>query len=147
MLSAAYQRADKPDTSDRLNAIDTVGAGYTMGTITGKLNYLRGENRDAATRIASKVDVIGAGLDWRTALNNTASVALYYGKGQDNNADKSSTLILSDGYSLSKRTMLYGQLAYARADLRASLMTSVVLTGTQADKNTTLLNVGIKHLF
>jgi hypothetical protein len=26
-------------------------------------------------------------------------------------------------------------------------MTSVILNGTQADKNTTLLNVGVKHSF
>jgi predicted porin len=147
MLSAAYQRADRPDTSDRLSAIYTVGAGYTMGAITGKLNYLRGENKDAATLIESKVDVIGVGLDWRTAVNNTAGVAVYHGKDKNDNADKTTTLILSNEYSLSKRTTLYGQLAYAKADTRSSLMTSVILNGTQADKNTTLLNVGVKHSF
>jgi predicted porin len=148
VLSAAYQSTEKQNTSDRLSAIYTVGAGYTMGAFTGKLNYLRGENKDAATLIeTSKVDVVGLGLDWKTAANNTASVAVYYGKDKNHNADKTTTLILSDEYSLSKRTTLYGQLVYADANAGATLMTTMVAGGTAANTNTTLLNVGVKHSF
>jgi predicted porin len=147
-LSAAYQRTDKPNTSDRLSAIYTVGAGYTMGALTGKVNYLRGENKNATTMLdASKVDVVGLGLDWKTATNNTASVAVYHGKDKNNNSDKTTTLILSDEYSLSKRTTLYGQLVYADANAGATLLTTMVAGGTAANTNTTLLNVGIKHSF
>lgn len=148
ILSAAYQATEKQNTSDRLSAIYTVGAGYTMGAFSGKLNYLRGENKDVVTLIeTSKVDVVGLGLDWKTAANNTASVALYYGKDKNNNADKTTTLILSDEYALSKRTTLYGQLAYADANSGATLLTTMVAGGTVANTNTTLLNVGIKHSF
>jgi predicted porin len=151
VLSAAYQSTDKPNTSDRLSALYTVGAGYTMDAFTGKLNYLRGENKDSTTmQETSKVDVVGLGLDWKTAVNNTASVAVYHGKDKNNNSDKTTTFILSDEYSLSKRTTLYGQLAYAKANSGATLMTAVVNNGTgitAADTNTTLLNVGIKHSF
>jgi hypothetical protein len=42
---------------------------------------------------------------------------------------------------------LYGQLAFANADVNAGLRTSVIAGGTAADKNTSLLNVGIKHSF
>jgi predicted porin len=148
VLSAAYQSTNKPNTSDRMSAIYTVGAGYTMNAFTGKLNYLRGENKDPATMVeTSKVDVVGLGLDWKTAANNTASVAVYHGKDKNNNADKTTTFILSDEYSLSKRTTLYGQLVYADANSGATLMTTMVAGGTMANANTTLLNVGIKHSF
>lgn len=146
-LSAAYQSTNKPDTSDRMSTIYTVGAGYTVGAVTGKLNYLRGVNKDANLVETSKVGVVGLGVDWKTASNNTVIAALYFGKDKNNSADKTTTFLLSDEYALSKRTTLYGQLAYARADAGASLLTTVVAGGTASDTNTTLLNVGIKHSF
>ena len=147
-LSAAYQSNNKPNTSDRLSSIYTVGAGYTIGDFTGKLNYLRGVNKDSTTIVeTSRVDVFGLGVDWKTASNNTVIVAAYFGKDKDNSADKTKTLILSDEYALSKRTTLYGQLAYARADAGATLLTTMVAGGTAADTNTGLFNVGIKHSF
>jgi predicted porin len=147
-LSAAYQSTNKPHTSTRLSTLYTVGAGYTMGDFTGKLNYLRGENKDAATLLdASKVSVVGLGLDWKTAANNTVGAALYMGKDKLNSADKTTTLILSDEYALSKRTTLYATLAFADAKAGATLKTSMVNNGTLAGTTTSLLNVGIKHSF
>lgn len=147
-LSTAYQQTNKPNTSDRLSSIYTVGAGYTMGAFTGKLNYLRGRNNDATTLVeTSNVGVIGAGVDWKTAANNTAMAAVYFGKDKDNSDDKTTTLILSDEYALSKRTILYGQLAFAKARAGATLLTTAVAGGTAAGADTTLLNVGIKHAF
>ncbi|MDP3844184.1 MAG: porin [Oxalobacteraceae bacterium] len=146
-LSAAYQQTNAPDTSDRMSRIYTVGAGYTAGAFTGKVNFLRGDNRDAALVETSKVNVFGLGVDWKTASNNTVIAAVYFGKDKNNSEDKTTTLILSDEYALSKRTTLYGQLAYARADTGSTLLTTVVAGGTLADTNTSLLNVGIKHSF
>ncbi|MEO8407339.1 MAG: porin, partial [Oxalobacteraceae bacterium] len=146
-LSAAYQSTNLPGTSDRMSAIYTVGAGYTIGDFTGKLNYLRGVNKNANLVETSKVDVFGVGVDWKTASNNSVIAAVYYGKDKNNSADKTTTLLLSDEYALSKRTTLYGQLAYAKADAGASLLTTVVAGGTVADTNTALFNVGIKHAF
>lgn len=146
-LSAAYQSTNLPGTSDRMSAIYTLGAGYAMGDFTGKLNYLRGVNKNANLVETSKVDVFGLGVDWRTAPNNTVIAAVYYGKDKNNSADKTTTLLFSDEYALSKRTTLYGQLAYARADAGATLLTTVVAGGTAADTNTALFNVGIKHSF
>ncbi|BDT68411.1 outer membrane porin protein 32 [Comamonadaceae bacterium OS-1] len=147
-LSAAYQATNKPNTSERLSSIYTLGAGYTLGDFTGKLNYLRGSNKDATTLAdVSKVGVLGAGLDWRTSTANTVGVSAYFAKDKNHSADKTTTLILSDEYALSKRTTLYGTLAFANAKAGATLLTSVVAGGTMADANTTLLNVGIKHAF
>ncbi len=146
-LSAAYQSTNAPDSSDRISRIYTVGAGYTMGAFTGKLNFLRGENRNTALVDTSKVNVFGLGVDWKTASNNSVIAAVYFGKDKNNSADKTTTFLLSDEYALSKRTTLYGQLAYANAKAGATLLTTVVAGGTAADTNTTLLNVGIKHSF
>jgi len=146
-LSAAYQSTNKPGTSDRLSTIYTVGGGYTMGAFTGKLNYLRGANKNAALVEISKVGVVGLGVDLKTAYNNTVMAAAYFGKDKDNSADKTTTLILSDEYALSKRTTLYGALTFANAKTGATLLTTVVAGGTTANTNTSLLNVGIKHSF
>jgi len=146
-VSAAYQSTNRPNTSDRLSTMYSIGAGYTMGDFTGKVNYLRGTNKNVALVETSKVGVFGVGVDWKTATNNTVGAAAYFGKDKDNSADKTTTLILSDEYALSKRTTLYGQLAFANAKAGATLLTTVVAGGTMADKTTTLFNVGIKHSF
>ena len=146
-LSAAYQATNQLNTSERGSTIYSVGAAYTMGAFTGKLNYLRGENKNAALVETSKVGVTGVGIDWKTATNNTVMAAAYYGKDKKNSADKTTTFILSDEYALSKRTTLYGQLVFADAKSGATLLTTVVAGGTAPDKTTTLFNVGIKHSF
>ncbi len=147
-LSAAYQSTNKPGTSDRMSSLYTIGAGYTMGAFTGKLNYLRGDNKNIVTLVdSSKVDVVGLGVDWKTASSNTVMAAAYFGKDKNNTADKTTTLILSDEYTLSKRTTLYGQLVFAKARNGATLLTTVVAGGTAANTTTSLLNVGIRHSF
>ncbi|WP_317203309.1 porin [Janthinobacterium sp.] len=146
-LSAAYQSTNKPGTSDRLSSIYTVGAAYTAGDFTGKLNYLRGVNKNVALVETSKVGVIGVGLDWRTAANNTVMAAAYFGKDKNNGADKTNSLILSDEYALSKRTTLYGTLTFADAKEGATLLTTIVAGGTAANTNSTVLNLGIRHTF
>jgi predicted porin len=147
-VSAAYQGTNKPNTSERLSSIYTLGMGYTLGDFTGKLNYLRGINKDATTLAdVSNVGVLGAGLDWKTSAHNTAGVSAYFAKDKSNSADKTTTLILSDEYAMSKRTTLYATLAFANAKAGATLLTSVVAGGTMANANTNLLNIGIKHSF
>lgn len=151
-LSAAYQTTDRANTSDQLSAMYSLGAGYTMGSLTGKLNYLRGTNKNATGAQTSNVEVIGLGVDWKLASNNTVIAALYYGKDKDDSTNKTTSFILSDEYALSKRTTLYGTVAFVSTDKMANggttgLMTSVVAGGTLADTNATLFNLGIKHSF
>ena len=146
-LSAAYQSTNKPNTTDRISTLYSIGAGYTMGAFTSKLNFLRGENKNLSLADTSKVDTVGLGLDWKTAANNTASAVVYSGKNKLVDQDKTMTFILSDEYSLSKRTTLYGTLVFADAKANASALTSVALTPVAKDKNTTLLNIGVKHSF
>jgi predicted porin len=146
-LSAAYQATNRANTSDQLSAMYSLGAGYTLGALTGKLNYLRGTNKDAAGAEISNVEVLGLGVDWKLASNNTVIAAAYYGKDKNNDANKTTSFILSDEYALSKRTTLYATLAYVDANAQANLMTSIVAGGTNADTNTSLVSFGIKHSF
>lgn len=146
-LSASYQGTNAPNTSKRISTLHTIGAGYTMGAVTGKLNYLRGVNKNIAFTEVSRVGVTGFGLDWKTAANNTLSGAVYVGKDKKASQDKTTTFILSDEYSLSKRTTLYGAFVYANAKAGSTLLTTVVAGGTAANANTSLFNVGIKHAF
>lgn len=146
-LSAAYQGTNLPGTSERMSTLYTVGAGYTVGSLTGKLNYLQGVNKNAALVETSKVSVTGVGLDWKTAANNTVMGALYFGKNKTNSQDKTTTLILSDEYALSKRTTLYGTFTYADAKAGATLLTTVVSGGTAANVGTSLFNAGVRHSF
>jgi predicted porin len=151
-LSAAYQATDRANTSDRMSTLYSVGAGYTMGALSGKLNYLRGSNNDAAGAETSNVEVIGLGLDWKLASNNTLMAAAYFAKDKNDDSNKTSSFILSDEYALSKRTTLYGTLALVNTDTMvkggtSGLMTSIVAGGTLADTRATLLNIGVKHSF
>jgi predicted porin len=146
-LSAAYQEANAADTSTEASKMYSVGAGYTMGAITAKVNYLNGVNKTLAGVETNDVGIFGLGLDWKTSSANTVIAAFYRGKDDKVSNSTTSTFILADEYALSKRTTLYGQLAFANADSNAGLRTSVIAGGTTADKNTSLLNVGIKHSF
>lgn len=145
-LSAAYQAADHPG-GQQASKMFSVGVGYTMGAFTAKANYLSATNKDTAGVKTSDVGVLGLGVDWKTSSANTVTAAFYRGKDDQVSNSGTSTLILANEYALSKRTTVYGQVAFANADAAAGLRTSVVAGGTAADKNTRVLNVGIKHAF
>lgn len=147
-VSAAYQKTDYANSSNELSSMYSLGVGYTMGALTGKINYLKGREKDATGVNATDVGILGLGLDWRLAANNTVMVAVYSGEDKKSVASsKTTSFILSDEYALSKRTTLYGQVAFVNADTAAGLRTSIVAGGTLADKNATLFNVGVKHSF
>ncbi len=145
-LSAAYQEANAAGTSTEASKMYSVGAGYTMGAITAKVNYLNGTNSVAGLR-TNDVGVVGLGLDWKTSSANTVIAAYYHGKDDKVSNSTTNTFILANEYALSKRTTLYGQLVFADVDSSASLRTQVVAGGTKLGENTSLLNVGIKHSF
>lgn len=147
-VSAAYESSNKAGTSDRVSTKYSIGAAYSMGELTGKLNYLKAINKDPGTlNETTNVGMVGFGLDWKTAASNTVMAAAYFAKDKNNSTDKTTTLILSDEYALSKRTTLYGTLALVDANAGATVNTTAVAAGTLANTKTTFLNVGIKHAF
>jgi predicted porin len=146
-LSAAYQASNLPATSEQQSAMYSLGAGYTMGAITGKLNYLKAKNKDASLVEASNVSVFGLGLDWKLAPNNTVILAAYFGKDKNNADSKTTSFILSDEYALSKRTTVYATAAFVDASANANLLTTIVAGGTGSNSNASLFNIGVRHTF
>ena len=147
-VSGAYQKINYAGSSNELSSVYSLGAGYTMGALTGKVNYLKAREKSLAGADVTDVGILGLGLDWKLAANNTVGLAVYSGKDSKTvAASKTTSFVLSDEYALSKRTTLYGQVAFANADAGAGLRTSIVAGGTLADKNATLFNVGVKHSF
>jgi len=146
-VSAAYQKANYANTSNELSTVYSLGAGYTMGALTGKINYLKAREKNATGGDLTDVGVLGLGVDWKMAANNTVMAAVYIGENKKPTSTKTTSFVISDEYALSKRTTLYGQVAFANADAGAGLRTSIVAGGTLADKNATLFNVGVKHSF
>lgn len=146
-LSAAYQASNLPATSEQQSAMYSLGAGYTMGAITGKLNYLHGKNKNALLAETSNVSVVGLGLDWKLAPNNTVILAAYFGKDKNNADSKTTSFILSDEYALSKRTTVYATAAFVDASANANLLTTIVAGGTGSNSNASLFNIGVRHTF
>ena len=147
-VSAAYQKTNYAGTSNELSTMYSVGAGYSMGALTGKVNYLKGREKGLTGGDLTDVGILGLGLDWKMAANNTLMLAVYTGKDSRTVASsKTTSFVLSDEYALSKRTTLYGQVTFVNADAGAGLRTSIVAGGTLADRNARLFNIGVKHSF
>lgn len=128
------------------------GAAVPFGDFTFKGNFLRGDNRSAQGLATSKVDAIGVGVDWKWMPNNSATLAYYDNKDKRNSSNHTKNLVISNDYSLSKRTTLYGQLAYVDAKSgatgAAALKTSIVADASfRAGAKTTFLNFGLNHTF
>ncbi|PUA17536.1 porin [Glaciimonas sp. PCH181] len=157
-LSASYQS----DNGQRAGLVGgtgvqtrkySLGAGYTIGDATLTLNYLNNKNSDPATGAElAQYRVYGAGLNYRTSVANTATLAYYYSNNKDGSSDISKTLILSDDYALSKRTTLYGLLAGVKASSGYTTGAAFGVANNNlylatSGKTTTAVEVGIKHTF
>ncbi|MFD2274029.1 hypothetical protein ACFS07_31775 [Undibacterium arcticum] len=80
------------------------------------VNYLNDKNSDPASGVElAAYRIYGAGLNYRTSASNSATLAYYYSSNKDGASDTSRTWILSDDYSLSKRTTLYALVAGVNA--------------------------------
>ena len=157
-LSAAYQADNGRRTATAGGSgVQTrkysVGAGYTMGDATLTANYLDNENTNPANDVRlARYQITGLGLNYRTAPNNAATLAFYYSKNKEGNSDNSRTLILSDDYSLSKRTTLYALVAGVKAAAGYTngspfgVANDKVLLGAP-DKTTTAFQLGVRHSF
>ena len=156
ILSLAYQ-AENGDglagASGTSNTKFSIGAGYALGTATVKINYLdnKGENAGTGAEIAH-YKVIGLGADFKVSDLDTVTLAYYDGKNSDVNADTAKSLILSNDYSLSKRTTLYGLIAEVKAGSSVSGGSSAY-NGDNfsappiAGQNAMALQLGLKHVF
>ncbi|MBU6489806.1 MAG: porin [Burkholderiales bacterium] len=152
-VSATYQSIADSVTGANISQLWSAGIAVPYGPVTGKFNYVDVIDRAVNGSDISTVRSFGAGIDYRWSSANTATLAGYYNayRGAHNSAAKA--LVLSNDYSPSKRTTLYGQLAYIDAgavgtvDPLEGLKTSILAGGTATAARTVVANVGIKHSF
>ncbi|MEB0011632.1 porin [Glaciimonas sp. Gout2] len=131
----------------------SVGAGYVIGDATLTVNYLNNKNSDPASGSElAQYRVYGAGVNYRTSVANTATLAYYYSSNKVGVSDNSKTIILSDDYALSKRTTLYGLVAGVKASSGYTAGSAFGVANNNlylasGGKTITAVELGIKHAF
>jgi predicted porin len=149
-LSAGYQKqnGNNANTSINENAKTTVGAAYKFGAATVKVNYLDTSSNNTSGVEAFNYRVTGLGVDYPLNAKNTLTVAYYNAENKAASAsatDDSKTWIVSNDYSLSKRTTLYGLVSGSK---QGAGYTGASASGTAAAGVTqTLFQAGVRHTF
>ena len=148
-LSASY--SEMKDATSGVTVVKHSGLGFAVpvSAFTFKVNWLEGKNFNGSSgQEVSKVDGWGLGVDYKWHPANSLTLAYYDNKDKDNSNDATRNWVLSNDYSLSKRTTIYAQMAYVDAKSQATIKTSIVAAGIPAQgEKTTLFNVGINHTF
>ncbi|MFC5429574.1 porin [Paraburkholderia denitrificans] len=153
IASAAYQQVADSVSGENVSRLWSVGVAKSYGPVTGKLNYFDVIDRAIDGGDISHVTSISPGVTYQWSASNVAGLAGYYNRYRGGHNSTTRSLVLSNDFSLSKRTMLYAQVAYVDAgavgtiDPLESLKTSIVAGGTEPGANTVLVNVGIVHHF
>jgi predicted porin len=157
-LSYAYQEANGTAANNgKVNEKNAVGAAYAMGDITVKANFLKAKATNATTGAVvtnGEQEVTGLGVDYKWNSKNTLTVAYYDGKTKNVANSDAKSYIISNDYSLSKRTTFYALVGIANLDASASQGTIAAQTATGLAANgytlnatTTSYQVGINHKF
>lgn len=169
-LSAAYQADRAQPSAAYTNAVGTlvpanlnadsiqtrkysIGAAYSFSDFTITGNYMDSTNHSPMTGVlASDYRVFGLGLNTRTGINNTVTLAYYDSKNKEASDDTSKTWILSDDYALSKRTTLYGLLSGVNAGKNYTAGAAFGVANdhvylAMAGKTTSAVELGIRHTF
>lgn len=147
-VSASYQEMRNNVATGDIKQYG-LGAAVPLGPVTAKLLYLNTKSDLGVTTAGrtTKVDAWGAGVDWAWNSANTLTLAYYDVKDKDAADDKTKTLVLSNDLALSKRTVVYAQLAYADASVGATRLTSISASVPVAGTKSSIVGVGVKHDF
>ncbi|MBA3589315.1 porin [Methylibium sp.] len=145
VVSLSYQQIEgAPDAEAKRFG---VGVAVPFGALTFKALYARATQDDLTGEEVGKTDNLGVGLDFRWSPQSTATLAYYYGEDDVIDDNKTKTLVVSNDYALSKRTILYAQLAYVDADDDSRINTQITLGATPAGEKSTIVGIGIMHNF
>ena len=148
-VSGSYSKnegADVTNSDKNMSKRTSLGLAYQV-TPTVKLlaNYMKAElnSSSAALTVDNKVYVYGVNYNW--SPKNLLTVAYYDGENKLISSDTSKSLIVSNEYSLSKRTTLYALVSSHRG---GSAYTSAASMGTTVRNETaTVTQLGIAHRF
>ena len=147
IVSGSYKEinasANKNFGTERLS----LGIAVPMGNLTFK-GYYANSTQNAAAGEVSEIDNYAVGVDYKWNAQNTLTVAYYEGDEKKAVGDgKTSNIILSNDYALSKRTTVYAQYAYIDRGIAAPGGTTVNFGASAAGEKASILGVGITHTF
>ncbi len=133
-----------------------LGAGYKFSNVTLKVLYADYDLPQGNTIVVlgttppSHIIMAGGGVNWRISPAQLLTAAYYFTENKMDTTNATSMYVLSDDYSLSKRTTVYGYVGLMAAKKGANSLTNMTtseLTSGYPGSNTTTLGVGIRHSF
>jgi predicted porin len=148
-LSTSYQHSNWASTGERSDQKASLGAAITLGSFNLKANYLKTKAFTSAGVLSGDWSVVGLGGDFKVSEHQLITAAYYRGKNSvtANNDNKADSFIVSGEQTLSKRTILYAQLAAIRAGDSADGVVSVLGSQPVQGATTLVMNLGIRHRF
>lgn len=145
VVSLSYQQIEgAPDAESKRVGL---GVAVPFGAITFKALYAIATQDGLDGEEVGDTDNLGIGADFKWHPSNTATIAYYYGKDDVIDDNKTKTLVLSNDYALSKRTVLYAQYAFVDADDDSAVNTQVTLGATPSGEKAHILGIGLMHNF
>jgi predicted porin len=150
-LSAVYYNGH--DTSPAPGAVPTglnnnrfwyLGALYTIKGFSVSASYSNGKNPSHPDQV--NLDLYTFGLGYRFAPAFQVTSGLYYLKDRNNSTNKSTEVAAGAEYSLSKATLVYGQVGYVN---NRGTMTQTITYGQPVapGMGTTAVMMGLRHVF
>jgi predicted porin len=138
--------ADPTNTGKSQSERSSFGLGYQVTpTVKVKANYMKAELNANTGLLSVDNEVYGYGVEYQWNPKNLFTVAYYDGENKKIANDTSKSIIVSNEYSLSKRTTLY---ALASSHKGGSAYTSAASMGTTSANTTTVVTqLGIAHRF
>jgi predicted porin len=156
-VGMGYHKVKDSVTGVTIHDYYDIGTAVTLGEVTARLHYIHAKNNDPASgHKVSDVDSIGLGVDLKWDAGNAATIAYYHNRYDSDPGDSTTrSLVLGNDFALSKRTVLYAQVAYEDSDAAVNpadpleyLKRTIVVGGTApAGKETAILSLGVMHNF
>ncbi|CAN0620730.1 Porin_4 domain-containing protein [Burkholderia multivorans] len=121
-----------------------VGAKYTLHDFSVSASYGNGKNPAHSDK--ANFDMLSAGIGYRFTPTLQVTSAVYYLKDKNNSANKSTSVVLSADYNLSKSTLLYAQVGHVN---NRGTMGQMLVYGQPVAPGvgTTAAMLGIRHNF
>ncbi|MFM0519898.1 MULTISPECIES: porin [Caballeronia] len=150
-LAAAYYNGH--DTNPGPNAVPTglannrlfyLGAFYTLHDFSVSASYTNGKNPARSNQVSIDMYTFGLGYLFTPAFRVTSGV--YYLRDRNNSANKSIEVAAGGEYSLSKATMVYGEVGHVN---NRGTMTQTIAYGQPVAPGmaTTAVMVGLRQKF
>jgi predicted porin len=148
-ISGTYSKNEGPlsaDTSKYQSERSSFGLGYQVTpTVKVKANFMKAELNDSTGVLDVDNEVYGYGIEYQWNPKNLFTVAYYDGENKTTANDTSKSIIVSNEYSLSKRTTLY---ALVSSHKGGSAYSAAASMGTTSQNTTTVVTqLGIAHRF